>query len=285
MIRLKKILKIASAVLVVLVLVFYFLFVNFSSPKSNEEVIDKFTESFHKPILTTNTYKGFEYRVVSMQKEIDTSKTTLVFVHGAPGSLLDFKKYLSDSLLNTKANMISYDRIGYNYKDKNTVQKSISFEVEVLNDILKNLDKNKTIVVGYSYGGPIALALKEKYKKIILLAPAVYSKVEPIPWMLNFYKWKATRWLVPAIWKSASEEKMTHKSELRKFENNWKINPSKIISIHGNNDGIVLYENSLFLEKEFSAKQFKLITIPNAGHGLVWSHFELIKQEILKQIN
>tara|TARA_R110001592_G_scaffold105035_5_gene295434 strand:+ start:213 stop:1070 length:858 start_codon:yes stop_codon:yes gene_type:complete len=283
--RFKNILKIASAVLVVLVLVLYFLFVNFSSPKSNEEVVEEFSKSFYQPILTTNTYKGFEYRVVSMQKEIDTSKTTLVFVHGAPGSLLDFKKYLSDSLLNTKANMISYDRIGYNYKDKNTVQKSISFEVEVLNDILKNLDKNKTIVVGYSYGGPIALALKEKYKKIILLAPAVYSKVEPIPWMLNFYKWKATRWLVPAIWKSASEEKMNHKSELQKFENNWKINPSKIISIHGNNDGIVFYENSLFLEKEFSAKQFKLITIPNAGHGLVWSHFELIKQEILKQIN
>ena len=68
----------------------------------------------------------------------------------------------------------------------------------MLNDVLKNLDKNKTIVVGYSYGGPIALAVKSsKYKSIVLVAPAVYSKVEPMPWMLNFYKWKATRWLVP----------------------------------------------------------------------------------------
>ncbi|WP_301400591.1 alpha/beta fold hydrolase [Polaribacter huanghezhanensis] len=283
--RLKKILKIVSAIIVVLFLVLYFLFVNFSSPKSNEEVIEEFAESFHKPLLTTNTYKGFEYRVVSMQKEIDTSKTTLVFVHGAPGSLLDFKKYLADSLLNTKANMISYDRIGYNYKDKNTVQKLISFEVEILHDVLKNLKKTKTIIVGYSYGGPIALAVKEKYKSIVLIAPAVYSKVEPMPFMLNFYKWKATRWLVPAIWQSASEEKRTHKSELRKIENNWTTNPSQIICIQGNDDGIVPYENSLFLQQQFPAKQFKLITIPETGHALVWTQFELIKEEILKQVN
>jgi len=110
----------------------------------------------------------------------------------------------------------------------------------------------------------------------------VYSKVEPMPWMLNFYKWKLTRWLVPAVWKSASEEKMNHKEDLQKFENNWDVNPSVIISIHGNADGIVPYENSLFLEKKFPEKRFKLVTINNAGHGLVWSNFNFIKSQFLK---
>ena len=152
-------------------------------------------------------------------------------------------------------------------------------------DILKTLDKNKTIIVGYSYGGPIALAVKAAYKKIVLVAPAVYSKVEPMPWMLNFYKWKATRWLVPTIWKSASEEKMNHRTELEKFEHNWKLNPSKIISIHGDEDGIVPYENSLFLQEQFPEEQFKLITVPDTGHALVWTQFELIKSELLKQLH
>jgi len=281
----KKILKITGAVVVILLLVLYLLFVNFSLPKSNSEVIQEFAGNYYQPLLKTNRYKGFDYRVLSMQKEIDTTKTTLVFVHGAPGSLLDFKNYLADSILNVKANMISYDRIGYNFNDKNTAQKAVAFEVEILNDVLKNLNKTKTILVGYSYGGPIALAVKENYKSIVLLAPAVYSKIEPMPWMLNFYKWKATRWLAPAIWKSASEEKMSHKSELQKFENNWKKNPSQIISIHGNDDDIVPYENSLFLQKQFPAEQFKLITIPDTGHALVWTQFELIKSELLKQLD
>lgn len=281
----KKILKIVFVLLVVLLVTVYILFVNFSSPKSNEDITEEFKESVYKPILTKEYYKGFEFRKLAMQTEIDTEKFTLVFVHGAIGSALDFKRYLSDSLLNNKVNMISYDRIGYNYKDQHLAQKSIDFEVEVLKEVLKNASPKKTILIGYSYGGPIVLAIKEKFKDIVLLAPAVYSEVEPMPFMLNFYKWKLTRWLVPDIWKSASEEKMNHKEELRKLEDNWKENPSKILSIHGNSDGIVPYENSLFLQKQFPENQFELFTLNKAGHGLVWSNFDEIKKELLKLLN
>ena len=93
----KKILKITGIVIAILLLVIYILFVYFSSPKSNSEVIDEFSSTSFQPIIRTNSYKGYEYRLLSMQKEIDTSKTTIVFVHGAPGSLLDFKSYLADS--------------------------------------------------------------------------------------------------------------------------------------------------------------------------------------------
>jgi len=281
----KKILKIVGIIFIVLLVAVYVLFVNFSKRKSNDAIIADFKEDFYQPNIKTNTYKDFTYRVVSMQKEIDITLPTLVFVHGAPGSSLDFKKYLADSLLNTKANMISYDRIGYNFEDKYLAQKSIKFDVEILNDVVKSLQKENTILVGYSYGGPIVLAVKEKYKKVLLLAPAVYSKVEPMPWMLNFYKWKLTKWLVPAIWESASEEKMNHKEELQKFENNWTDNPSSIISIHGNTDGIVPYENSLFIEKQFPKEQFELLTINDAGHGLVWSNFDFIRLQFLKNLD
>jgi pimeloyl-ACP methyl ester carboxylesterase len=283
--RFKKILKIISAVLVVLLITIYILFLNFSSPKSDKDIHKLFNEVGVEVFIKKKVFKNFKYRTVSLQKAIDTNKTNLVFVHGAIGSAIDFKEYMADSLMKSKFNMISYDRIGYNYDDTTLVQKSLTFEVDLLKDFIQNLNPKKTILVGYSYGGPIALAIKKKYKKIVLLAPAVYSKVEPMPFMLNFYKWKITRWLVPQVWKSASLEKITHKAELRKFESNWKTTSSKIISIHGNDDGIVPYENSLFLQKQFPAEQFKLITIPNAGHSLVWSELELIKKEILKQLD
>ena len=278
----KKILKIIGAILVVLLITVYILFVNFSSAKSNSEIQELFKEVGVEVFVAENTFKDFKYRTVSVQKDIDTNKTTLVFVHGAIGSSIDFKKYMSDSLLKTKFNMISYDRLGYNYNDETLAQKSLKLEVDLLKGFIKNLNPEKTILIGYSYGGPIVLAVKEKYKQVVLLAPAVYSKVEPMPFMLNFYKWKITRWLVPHVWKSASLEKMTHKTELQKYEQNWKKNPSQIISIHGDSDGIAPYENSLFLEKQFPENQFTLKTINKAGHSLVWSNFEFIKNEFLK---
>jgi len=278
----KKIIKILATIFMVMLIAIYVLFVNFSSPKSNDEIHELFTEANVDLFISKNSYGNFKYRTVSLQKRIDTNKTTLVFVHGAIGSSIDFKNYMTDSLMLSKFNMVSYDRVGYNYDEEILAQKSLKFEVDLLKDFTKNLRPEKTILVGYSYGGPIVLAMAEKYKHIVLLAPAVYSKVEPMPLMLNFYKWKLTRWLVPHVWKSASLEKMTHKIELQKYEQNWKLNPSDIIAIHGDSDGIAPFENSLFLQEQFPQNQLELKTINGAGHSLVWSNFEFIKKELLK---
>jgi len=177
--------------------------------------------------------------------------------------------------------MIAYDRIGYNYKDNYETQASITFETAMLKDVTKNIPKEQLIIVGYSYGGPIALAFKEKIKKIVLLAPALYGKLEVIPWVVNFYNWKVTQWLVPAIWKQASKEKITHEEDLDSFENEWQNTQNNVISIHGQQDWLVPYENSTILESVCSKDKFELISIENASHALVWTNFELIKKQLL----
>lgn len=280
--RFKKFLKIFLSILLLLLVVLYTLFYWFTAPKSDEKVREAYLKEGVEVNLTHTKYKNFDYRKIEVQK--DTVLPTIVFVHGTIGSLLDFKEYIADSVLSSKANMIAYDRIGYNYKDKNPVQESIEFERRMLEDVISDIPQDKLILVGYSYGGPIALAVKKKVKKTILFAPAVYSEVEPMPSMLNVYKWKLTRWMVPPIWKQASKEKMSHPNDLQSFEKNWNDNPNQIISVHGDKDWIVPYANSEYLEKIFPKEQFELITIKDAGHELIWSKFEEIKNILLKQL-
>jgi pimeloyl-ACP methyl ester carboxylesterase len=279
----KKILKIISCVFLVLFIGLYIVFYIGTSPKSDEKVKNKLDDVSIESSLTYESFQGFKYRKIRIQH--NDSLPTLVFVHGTIGSCLDFIEYMKDSLLLSKANIISYDRIGYNYKDTQNVQESIAFEAALLEDLTKNLNKENTILVGYSYGGPIVLATKEKYKKIIVLAPAIYSEVEPMPWAINLYKWGFTRWIIPPIWQQASKEKITHRKDLKSFENEWSKNSNKIISIHGDDDWIVPLSNSEFLERQFSEQQFELITIKGAGHSLVWSNFDFIKKQLLKQLN
>jgi pimeloyl-ACP methyl ester carboxylesterase len=274
----KKLLKITFSVILILFVGLYIVFYQYTKPKSDAKVAKELTTDFSTPTITKETFKGFEYRKVAVQKK--SNLPTVIFVHGTIGSAIDFKSYLTDSLLLEKAKMIAYDRIGYNYKDKNNVQESIAFEAEMLDSIIGNT--KDVILVGYSYGGPIALATKKKVRSILLLAPAVYSKVEPMPSMVNLYKWKLTRWLVPPVWKQASREKISHISDLEKFEKSWGNTPNKVVSVHGNADWIVPYENSLFLQKQFPKDQFTLVTIDNVSHELVWSNDTLIKQELLK---
>lgn len=277
----KKVLKILLGIIFILFVGLYIVFYQFTRPKSDTSVAEKLTNEFVKPSITKEKFKEFEYRKVSMQK--DTALPTLIFVHGTIGSAIDFESYLTDSLLLEKANMISYDRVGYNYRDANDVQESIAFEVEMLDSIIG--DNSNVILVGYSYGGPIVLASEKKVKALVLLAPAVYGSVEPMPFMINLYKWKLTRWLVPPVWKQASKEKMSHSQDLSNFENTWSRNSNKIVSIHGSSDWIVPYENSILLQKEFPEEQFTLVTIENVSHELVWSHDQLIKKELLKLLD
>ncbi len=280
----KKIYKIVGVLFLLLLVVLVVFFYRFSKPKTDAYIQNEFTENNAKVFITQKQFKDFKYRVLATQKEIDTTLPSLVFIHGSIGSALDFKSYLMDSELNKNANLLAYDRVGYGEQQTGEVQESIAFEVELLEDFTKNLKINNTVLIGYSYGGPIALASKKKYKKVLLLAPAVYAEVEPMPWALNFYKWEITRWLVPLAWEAASKEKLSHKKDLLNFETNWDSIPSTVLSMHGSKDWIVPYENSLYLKKIFLPNKFELVTLNGAGHGLVWSHFEAIKANILKQL-
>lgn len=277
----KKILKITGIVVLLIFIGLYIAFYQFTKPKSNKTVKEELSTSLVPVEITKEKFKDFDYRKVSIQT--DTTLPTIIFVHGTIGSAIDFKSYLTDSLLQQRANIIAYDRIGYNYEDEHNVQESIAFESAMLDTIIGDL-KN-VILVGYSYGGPIALASKKEVKTIVLLAPAVYSKVEPMPSMINVYKWRLTRWLVPPVWKQASREKLSHREDLKNFENNWNNTPNKVVSIHGDADWIVPYENSLFLQNQFPKNQFELITIKGVSHELVWSKDKFIKQELLKLLD
>jgi len=280
----KKILKITGIILAVFFLGLFITAHVLLKPKSDEKVLEKLENSHHKPHIYYNTYKAFRYRVVGMQQTIDTTLPTLVFVHGSPGSLLDYSRYFKDSILNSKANILSYDRIGYGINNAGDLQGSIAFELEILHDVIKDIPPEKLVLVGYSYGGTVALASPKNYKSKVSLASAVSGSLEPMFWTLNFYKWKLTRWLLPASLKAASKEKYTHLTDLPKYEDKWNTSSSPIINIQGDKDWIVPYENSIFLQHKIDKDKFSMVTIEDGGHELIWSDFELIKNEILKTI-
>jgi len=281
---LRKIFKIIGIVILILSTGLFIAAHVLLKPKSDTKVLEKLNNTHHKPYVFNNTYKEFNYRVVAMQAAIDTTLPTLVFVHGSPGSTLDYSRYFKDSLLNSKANLITYDRVGYGPKNNGKVQGSIAFELEILHDVIKNIPPEKIILIGYSYGGPVILASPKNYKYKVSLASSVDGTLEPMFWMLNFYKWKMTRPLLPGMLKAAAKEKYSHLTDLPNYENKWNISPSPIINIQGDKDWIVPYENSMYLQRKIDDDKFSMVTIDGGGHELIWSDFNLIKKEILKTL-
>ena len=67
---------------------------------------------------------------------------------------------------------------------------------------------------------------------------------------------------------------------LRAFED--KELPT-VVSVHGSSDAIVPYENSLYLE-ELLGDRFALVTLEEGNHALLWTHFEMIRDLLLKSL-
>lgn len=279
----RRFLRVFATILLVIFGIFYGLFYFFTSPKSDKKILSEFEDVNFSPSITYHNFKNLKYRKLTIVN--DTTLPTIVFVHGTVGSCVDFIEYMKDPMIYSKANFVSYDRVGYNYDDTNQVQESIAFERDMLQSITKDLPKEKTVVVGYSYGAPIVLADTTRYKKEVLLAPAVFSNKEVMPWLLNFYKWKATRWMIPPIWKQASKEKLSHQNDLKIFEQNWSQNKNDILVIHGDKDDIVPFENATFLETKFPKEKFDLVQVRTGGHGLIWSKYEFIREQLILSLN
>lgn len=280
----RKVFKIVGYTVVIITIVFIVLIHQVFKFKSNETITEFFEEANQEVLIEQKEFEGFSYRFIAMQKEVDTTLLNLIFIHGSPGSVMDYKRYLADKQLNVKANIFAYERIGYGTETAPDVQK-LSFEIRMLDDITKNFDNSKTILFGYSYGGPIALGSKKEYKKVVLCAPAVYSEVEPMFWFLNFYKFPLTRIFIPKALKAASVEKLQHPDDLKQFENNWNSNPAQIKVIHGNKDWIVPFSNTEFLIEQFPNDQIEVVVLEEAGHDLIWSRFNEIKSELLDVID
>lgn len=133
----KKTLKIIGIIFFVVFTLLIIQFYRFSTPKSDKKINKEFIENESAVYIKHQKFKNFEYRVLRTQKELDTTLPTIVFIHGSIGSALDFKQYLFDADLNKKANLISYDRIGYGTVQTGNVQESIAFEVELLNNLIE----------------------------------------------------------------------------------------------------------------------------------------------------
>lgn len=282
--RIKKIFKIFGLILLVVFSVLLIVLINFISPKTDREVMSRFKEAEVQPHLSYEYFKGREVRLIKMQKKLDTLLPTLVFVHGSPGSSMDFQRYLKDSVLNNLANIIAYDRVGYGTSNTGKVLESLEEEVNLLHQLLKDLNTSKVILIGYSYGGTLVMASEKKFKKKVILAASVRGDLEPMFWMMNFYKWRFTRPFVPKVLRGASIEKLRHVTELPNYKNNWNLSPSSVLSIHGKEDMIVPYQNSLFLEQVLGAKKFSLIPIEEGNHSLIWSNFDIIRTALLNSI-
>ncbi len=219
----------------------------------------------------------------------DIAKPLVFFVHGAPGSYDNFKKFLKDSTLMSSARLVSVDRPGYGKSGKKESESSIEKQAKILLEVLKENDKNKgVILVGHSYGGPIiarmAMEAPELVDALVLAAPAIDPENEKIFFVSKKFFWAIFKWITPRPLKVANDEKMAHVAELEKMLPLWKKITIPVTFIHGEKDGLVPFENVAFGKKMLTNADVDYVTKKKMGHLIPWRNPELISDAISKHL-
>jgi len=252
--------------------------------QSDGAILKKFKKEHLKPVIFHEMVNGKKIRFIAASK-IDYNKPTLFFVHGAPGSATDFSNFLKDKELIKLANLISIDRLGYGYSDYGHAETSIEKQAETIYAIAKKFTKNKLILIGWSYGGPIIVKIAAehptKINHLVLLAPAISPKDEKYFKIAKLAQWTLTKWFVPKGFRVAEAEKLAHVKELTKMLGDWKKLKTPITYYHGDKDKLVPYANIYFIKNHVSNKLLKVITLKNANHFIPWKNYEIVKQELI----
>lgn len=108
------------------------------------------------------------------------SGTPVVMIHGSDGTLFNFRRSIFD-LVSSEFRTIVVDRPGHGYSDTADGRPlTIAYNVEAIREAVHRLGITRPIVVGYSYGGAVALKWASEYPDeiagLVLISPAGYPE-------------------------------------------------------------------------------------------------------------
>lgn len=219
----------------------------------------------------------------------ENASTVLVLVHGSPGALNAYQKYLTDDELVGQCSLLAIDRLGFGYSDNGNAESSLEVQADLIEGILQNYKDNKIILLGHSMGGPVISKVTMDYPELvdglIMVAPAISADLEPSnTWrkMLNF---APLRWLTPSALRVCNQEIIPLKDELEKIEVSWKKMDIPVTVIQGENDDLVPAENATFAESAMTLTKVKKIIVEGGNHFILWSEIPLVKKEILSMVD
>lgn len=237
------------------------------------------------PIHVT-TANGFTIRWVEKSDATNPAALDLVFIHGTPGAAGVWAAQFKTPF--TNANLFAYNRPGFGGSKPVRAQPHLQLQVDALMTLLEGITTNRVLLVGHSYGSPIALltALEhpEKVAGVLLIGGDVDPAQEK-PWLLQYiFGWRAASWFLPQALRQCNRELLTVRADLTEMQ---KLLPSlsvPVVMLHGDRDPLVPVENVAWLESRLAAagktNLFAKIILPGANHFIPWKHPDAVERGI-----
>ncbi|XDD49287.1 alpha/beta hydrolase family protein [Leptospira sp. WS92.C1] len=216
----------------------------------------------------------------------------IIFIHGSPGGWQNYFWYLGNYALNSSFCILSLDRPGFGKSESSQAVPDVEKQAVILENTIANFrskfdfsGKKKILLVGHSYGGPIAAKIASNPSNgiagLLLLAASLSSEEEEIQWYNRIADWGWVKDLLPQEVTNSNEEMLPLKSQLRTLEPFWKTIRCKTILIHGVKDSLVPFANLKYFKTQLSPSILTTISLEEEDHFIPWTQKPLIEKTLL----
>jgi pimeloyl-ACP methyl ester carboxylesterase len=237
-------------------------------------------------VIHVTTTNGFTMRWVEKPAVTNNTRFGLVFIHGSPGGAGVWAAQFHSPL--TNANLFAYDRPGFGGSKPVRAQPHLQEQVDGLMMLLTVATTNHVLLVGHSYGSPIALLAALEYPDKIGGVLLIGGDVDPAqekPWLVSYlFGWRVTSWLVPQALRQCNREMLTAGDDLKEMQKRLPTLSVPVVMLHGDRDPLVPVENVAWLEQQLAAagksNLFAKIILPGVNHFIPWEHPDEVERGI-----
>ena len=253
---------------------------------STTEIEERFKARNTAGVQLTYEYKK---RTIHYAKTGIEDGPIVLFIHGSPGSLSDFIGFLTDSLLQTKAQLISVDRPGFGQSNFGWGEPSLEEQAKMIKPLIDTYKKgNPVFLVGHSLGGPLIARMAIDYPALlsglIFVAGSVDPDLEPPNWWRAPLATPFFRWMIPRSIRASNDEIYPLRRQLKELSQQWEQIKLKTTIIHGTKDSLVPFGNATFIEDKLVTVQPRKVYEEGMDHFVPWSHPHLIKNAVLNML-
>ncbi len=212
---------------------------------------------------------------------------TLVFIHGSPGSWMNYAEYMWDSAMLSKFRMVSIDRPGFGYSNFGEAM-HLQDQCILLLPVLEKLKTDAPMYLcGHSMGGPIVVQLAASapslFNKILIVAGSIDVTQEKKESWRKIIALPTLYWLLPGAFAPSNDELLYLKKDLIPLQAEFKKVTCDVQFIHGDKDTWVPIENIAYGKKMLiNAQSITSDTLQGADHLFPWKRTSEFKNLLLR---
>ncbi len=162
----------------------------------------------------------------------------IVFIHGTPATAAVFGEQFRHPF--PRANLAALDRPGFGASGPDRRRPGLEDQANAIGALLTNQPPRRTILVGHSYGAPVALLAALKFTNqvagVVLIGGSVDPAQERTYGIQRCADWPAVSWLVPRPLRQSNRELLTLRDDLVRLQPQLSGLAVPVVMLHGGRD-------------------------------------------------